>query len=46
MTRGFHAHAYEPFPGWPEGISDNEGIAVATYPEHLEAVVADDWPIG
>jgi hypothetical protein len=42
VTRGFHAHAYESFAGWPEGISDNEGAAEAHYPADLEAAVAGD----
>ena len=42
VTRGFHAHAYESFPGWPEGITENEGVAEASDQDDLAAVVAGD----
>jgi hypothetical protein len=41
-TRGFHAHAYESFPGWPGGITENEGFAEANDAEDLAAAVAGD----
>jgi hypothetical protein len=41
-TRGFHAHAYESFPGWPDGITENEGFAEANDAEDLAGVVAGD----
>jgi hypothetical protein len=42
VTRGFHAHAYESFPGWPDGISETEGFAEANDADDLAAAVAGD----
>ena len=42
VTRGFHAHAYESFPGWPDGITENEGVAEASDQDAMAAVVAGD----
>ena len=42
VTRGLHAHAYESSPGWPDGITENEGVAEASDQDALAAVVAGD----
>jgi hypothetical protein len=42
VTRGFHAHAYESFSGWPDGISETEGFAEANDAGDLAAAVAGD----